>query len=198
MCEAHNAPTPSLLPMPVTAAIPDLHWLWHTAPARLVGHPEVLDRPATVTLAPCPAAGDLATGVPALEEWLATDRAAFAVARLAARSADERHLYLTVDYTGLAPDAFDALAHADGVPAAVVAPPAGHLAPVVGAGVRPSGVPVVLAGGLQPARTVRRLAPSGWWWPAGADPQWQGPAAALRRFGSRPASVPAQVCELRP
>lgn len=117
MCEAHNAPTPGLLPMPVTAAVPDLHWLRHAAPARLVGHPEVLDRPATVALAPCPAAGDLATVVPALEEWLATDRAAFAVARLAARSADERHLYLTVDYTGLVPDAFDALARADGVPA---------------------------------------------------------------------------------
>ena len=54
--------------------------------------------------------------VPALENWLASDRAARALAKLAGARADERHLYLTVDYTGLVPNAFDALARADDRP----------------------------------------------------------------------------------
>lgn len=117
-CEAHGVSTPSELPAPVTAAIPDLHWLVHMAPAHLVGHPEKLDEPATVsvTAGPGPVPGGMATVVPALEQWLVTEQAARALARLARRRADEWHLYLTVDYTGLVPDAFDALVRADGVP----------------------------------------------------------------------------------
>jgi hypothetical protein len=117
-CEAHGVTTPAELPVPVTAAVPDLHWLVHMAPAHLVGHPEKLDEPATVSVTPghsrVPA--DMATVLPALEQWLVTGQAARALAKLARRRADERHLYLTVDYTGLAPDAFDALVRADGVP----------------------------------------------------------------------------------
>jgi hypothetical protein len=98
------------------AQIPDLHWLIHTAPARLHGHADVLDQPATVRLAPGPVAADMATVVPALENWLASDLAARARAKLARVRADEWHLYLTVDYTGLVPNAFDALARADDLP----------------------------------------------------------------------------------
>ncbi|MGW4525662.1 hypothetical protein [Amycolatopsis sp. NPDC004378] len=117
-CEAHGVTTPAELPVPVTAAVPDLHWLVHTAPARLVGHPEKLDEPATVSVTPAHgrAPADMATVAPALERWLVTAQAARALATLARRRADERHLYLTVDYTGLASDAFDALVRADGVP----------------------------------------------------------------------------------
>lgn len=118
MCEAHDVSTPAELPAPVTAAIPDLHWLVHRAPARLVGHPERLDEPATISVRSRHSSvpGDMATVVPALEEWLVTEQAARAMGKLARRRADERHLYLTVDYTGLVPDAFDALVRADGVP----------------------------------------------------------------------------------
>jgi hypothetical protein len=115
-CEAHDVPMPSLLPAMAKAQIPDLHWLIHTAPARLQGHADVLDQPATVRLAPGPVAADMATVVPALENWLASDRAARARAKLARARADEWHLYLTVDYTGLVPNAFDALARADDLP----------------------------------------------------------------------------------
>jgi hypothetical protein len=115
-CEAHDVVMPSLLPAMVKAQIPDLHWLIHTAPARLLGHADVLDQPATVRLAPGPCAGDLDTVVPALEQWLATDQATRALAKLARSQADEWHLYLTVDYTGLAPNAFDALVRAAGLP----------------------------------------------------------------------------------
>ena len=38
------------------------------------------------------------------------------MARLARGEADERHLYLTVDYTGFVPDAFDALVRATDTP----------------------------------------------------------------------------------
>lgn len=114
-CEAHDVPMPSLLPAKAKAVIPDLHWLIHTAPARLFGHAEVLDQPATVRLAPA-SPGDMAAVVPALEEWLASEQAARALARLARSPADEWHLYLTVHYTGLVPDAFDALVRADGLP----------------------------------------------------------------------------------
>jgi hypothetical protein len=118
-CEAHGVPMPSHLPATVTAAVPDLHWLVHTAPARLIGHADVLDRPATVSLTAGPASvtGGMALVVPALERWLASaPPAARAVAKLATCRADERHLYLTVDYTGLLPDAFDALVRADSMP----------------------------------------------------------------------------------
>jgi hypothetical protein len=117
-CEAHGVATPAELPASVTAAIPDLHWLVHMAPAHLVGHPAKLDEPATVSVTPGrrSAPGDMTTVVPALEQWLVTEQAARALAKLARRRADERHLYLTVDYTGLAPDAFDALVRGDGVP----------------------------------------------------------------------------------
>jgi hypothetical protein len=117
-CEAHGVTTPAGLPVSVTAAIPDLHWLMHMAPAHLVGHPEKLDEPATVSVTPGHSSppGDMATVVPALEQWLVTEQAARALAKLARRRADERHLYLTVDYTGLVPEAFDALVRAGGVP----------------------------------------------------------------------------------
>jgi hypothetical protein len=117
-CEAHDVATPAELPAIMTAAIPDLHWLVHVAPAHLVGHPEKLDEPATVSVTSGHGSppGDMATVVPALEEWLLTEQAGRAVAKLARRRADEWHLYLTVDYTGLVPDAFDALVRADGVP----------------------------------------------------------------------------------
>ena len=79
-CEAHDVPMPGLLPASAKAQIPDLHWLIHTAPARLRGHADVLDRPATVRLAPGPlSAGDMTTVVPALDDWLASGRAARAL-----------------------------------------------------------------------------------------------------------------------
>ncbi|HEY1575288.1 MAG TPA: hypothetical protein VGG05_28430 [Pseudonocardiaceae bacterium] len=116
-CEAHDVCTPGLLSLAVTGAVPDLHWLVHTAPARMFGHADVLDMPATVSItAAAPSAGGMAAVVPALEHWLASARAVRAVDTLARSQADERHLYLTVDYTGLAPHAFDALVRADGVP----------------------------------------------------------------------------------
>ncbi|WP_290059080.1 hypothetical protein [Amycolatopsis solani] len=117
-CEAHGVTTPAGLPAPVTAAVPDLHWLVHRAPAQLVGHPGKLDEPATVSVTPGRgrAPADLATVAPALERWLMTGQAVRVLAKLARCRADERHLYLTVDYTGLAPDVFDALVRADGVP----------------------------------------------------------------------------------
>lgn len=118
-CEAHGVASPGQLPPMVTVAIPDLHWLVHSAPAHLVGHPEVLDRPATVTLRPGRRAvdEDMTTVVPALEHWLVSDQAAAdKLDKLTRRDADEHHLYLTVDYTGLAPGAFDALVRADGIP----------------------------------------------------------------------------------
>lgn len=117
-CEAHGVTTPAELPASLTAAIPDLHWLVHMAPAHLVGHPEKLDEPATVSVTSSHSSvpADMATVVPALEEWLVTDQAVRALTKLARHRADEWHLYLTVDYTGLVPDAFDALVRADGVP----------------------------------------------------------------------------------
>ncbi|MGV9368198.1 hypothetical protein [Amycolatopsis sp. NPDC003731] len=48
------------------------------------------------------APADMATVVPAPEQWLVSGQAAGALAKLARRRADERHLYLTVDHTASA------------------------------------------------------------------------------------------------
>ena len=138
MCEAHDVPSPSHLPAPLIAAVPDLHWLVHTGPAQLLGHPESPGLPATVTLGPGHAAdAAMSSVVPSLRDSLAGGAAARALRALRQRgSATERQLYLTVGWTGLSPEAFDALVRAAGVPP--VAPPEHDrlthlwLAPVLG------------------------------------------------------------------
>jgi hypothetical protein len=136
-CEAADVCRPGDLPAGVVATVPDLHWLVHTRPAQLLGHPAVLNRAATVTLGPgrSPDRG-MASVVPALPEWLSSEAATRARSRLDRRPAAERQLYLTIGCTEFVPDALDALVRADGVPP--VTPPewlaASHLwlAPVLG------------------------------------------------------------------
>lgn len=116
-CEAAGVPEPSRLPAMVTLTIPDLHWLVHTMPAELTGHPTVLDRPATVTLGQRRSPdGDMAGVGPALPELLAEETATRALSRLSRREAEERQLYLTVGCTAAVADAFAALVRAGGVP----------------------------------------------------------------------------------
>jgi hypothetical protein len=118
-CEAADVPRPVELPAVSTLAVPDLHWLVHVRPAQLIGHPAVLNRPATVTLGDSqPSDRGMASVVPAFPEWLACEAATRALTRLSRRQADERHLYLTVGCTGPMVDAFDALVRASGVPPA--------------------------------------------------------------------------------
>jgi hypothetical protein len=136
-CEAHGATSPSELPAMLVAAMPDLHWLTHTGSAKLLGHPHVLDHPATVSLGPGrPAQRDMTSVVPALSEWLTGWYATRALRRLDRRRTAERQLFLAVGYTGLPLEAFDALVRAGGVPAAPPAAGTGlsHLwvAPVLG------------------------------------------------------------------
>jgi hypothetical protein len=118
MCEAHDVPSPSHLPAALIAAVPDLHWLVHTGPAELLGHPDSPGLPATVTLRPGHAADrGMSSVVPSLRASLAGGPAARALRALRQRSsAMERQLYLTVGCTGLSPEAFDALVRAAGVP----------------------------------------------------------------------------------
>jgi hypothetical protein len=120
--------------------MPDLHWLIHTRTAVLLGHPEVLDHPATVRLAESrPAERDMASVVPALSRWLTGGYAARALDRLQRRRTAERQLFLAVGYSGLTPEAFEALVRARGVPAAppLVRPGISHLwvTPVLGCAV---------------------------------------------------------------
>lgn len=136
-CEARGVSGPDQLPATVASAVPDLHWLVHTVPARMLGHPGVLDRPVTVTLARSrSAAPGMATVPPALRDWLASEPAARAVRRLGRRHTQERHLYLTLGCTGHAAAALASLVLAGGVPP--VSPPSqpgvSHLwlAPVLG------------------------------------------------------------------
>lgn len=117
-CEAYGAPSPSQLPAGLVSTVPDLHWLVHTGPAHLVGSPEPLGRPATVTLCPGGATGRMTSVVPALRESLSSGPAARALSLLAPRTAQEHQLYLTVGCTGLAADALDALARSPDVPPA--------------------------------------------------------------------------------
>jgi hypothetical protein len=136
-CEAHGVPRPGELPSAVSFAVPDVHWLVHTVPARLRGHPGVLDRPATVTLGRAPSPGpDMAAVPAAVADWLAGEAAGRALLRLERRRAAERHLYLTLGCTGPAADAFDALVWAGGVPPGPppIRPGLSHLwlAPVLG------------------------------------------------------------------
>jgi hypothetical protein len=136
-CEAADVRRPGDLPAGVIMTVPDLHWLVHTRPAQLLGHPTVLNRAATVTLGPgrSPDRG-MASVVAALPEWLGSEAATRARSRLDRRRAAERQLYLTIGCTEFVADALDALARADGVPPAT--PPewlaASHLwlAPVLG------------------------------------------------------------------
>jgi hypothetical protein len=136
-CEAADVRRPGDLPAGVIVAVPDLHWLVHTRPAQLLGHPTVLNRAATVTLGPGrPPDRGMASVVPALPKWLGSEAATRARCRLDRRRAAERQLYLTIGCTEFVADALDALARADGVPPAT--PPewlaASHLwlAPVLG------------------------------------------------------------------
>jgi len=136
-CEAADVRSPGDLPAGVIMTVPDLHWLVHTRPAQLLGHPTVLNRAATVTLGPgrSPDRG-MASVVAALPEWLGSEAATRARSRLDRRRTTERQLYLTIGCTEFVADALDALARADGVPPAT--PPewlaASHLwlAPVLG------------------------------------------------------------------
>ncbi|MDT7684424.1 MAG: hypothetical protein QOG57_4734 [Pseudonocardiales bacterium] len=136
-CEANGVSRPADLPAAMVSAVPDLHWLAHTVPARLIGHPDVLDRPATVTLGRVePAHREMTSVVPALEQCLAHGGAARSLSRLGRRRAAERQLYLTVGYTGLAPATFDELVRAGGIPPSAprARPGFSHLwvAPVLG------------------------------------------------------------------
>jgi hypothetical protein len=137
VCEAHGVPSPGHLPASLISAVPDLHWLVHTGPAKLLGHADSLGFPATVTLRPGSAEDQaMRSVVPSLRDSLAGGPAAGALRALRRRGADERQLYLTVGCTGLSPEAFDALVRAAGVPP--VSPPQqdglSHLwlAPVLG------------------------------------------------------------------
>lgn len=138
VCEAHGVPSPRHLPAPLISAVPDLHWLVHTDPAQLLGHPDSRDHPATVTLRPGSAADQaMSSVVPALRDALAGGPAARALRAVQRRrAAGECQLYLTVGCTGLAPEAFESLVRADGVPP--VPPPDGYrlshlwLAPILG------------------------------------------------------------------
>lgn len=118
-CEATDVRMPGDLPASVIATVPDLHWLVHTSPAQLLGHPAVLNRPATVTLGPgrSPDRG-MSSVVAALPDWLGTESVTRARSRLEWRRTAERQLYLTIGCTGSAAEALDALARADGVPPA--------------------------------------------------------------------------------
>lgn len=119
VCEAHGAPSPCHLPASLIAAVPDLHWLVHTGPARLLGHSDSLGLPATVTLRPGIATDRaMLSVVPSLRESLAGGPAARALRVLRRRRAVERQLYLTVGCTGVSPEAFDSLVRAAGVPPA--------------------------------------------------------------------------------
>jgi hypothetical protein len=119
-CEAAGARGPAGLPAAAIAAIPDLHWLVHTAPARLTGDPTVLDRPTTVTLGPGRSGRPGGPGMdcvgPALRGWLAADAAGRALTRLSRRRAGERQLYLAVGCTTASATAVQALVRAAGVP----------------------------------------------------------------------------------
>ena len=136
-CEAADVRSPGDLPAGVIMTVPDLHWLVHTRPGQLLGHPTVLNRPATVTLGPGKSPdGGMARVVTALPGWLGSEAATRARSRLDRRRTTERQLYLTIGCTEFVADALDALARADGVPPAT--PPewlaASHLwlAPVLG------------------------------------------------------------------
>lgn len=136
-CEANDVPDPGWLPAALTEVLPDLHWLVHTVPAQLIGHPGVLDRPATVTLGRGhPVDREMTTVVRALDDWMTSDAAVRALNRLSTRRMDERQLYLTVGCTGLAAEAFDALVRGSGLPPAPppTRPAFSHLwlAPVLG------------------------------------------------------------------
>jgi hypothetical protein len=138
-CEASLVPRPEQLPARMTTTVPDLHWLVHTQPARLVGDPAVLDRPAAVALGPGrgrPAGPGMAAVPAAVRGWLAGAAAVRALGRLSRRRADERQLYLTIGCTAATADAFDALVRASGVPPALSPRPSGlshlWLAPVLG------------------------------------------------------------------
>jgi hypothetical protein len=135
-CEAGGVPEPDQLPATVASAVPDLHWLVHTVPARLLGHPGVLDRPATVTLARARSvAPGMANVPPAVRDWLASEPAARAVRRLGRRDTQERHLYLTLGCMGHSAAAFASLVLAGGVPPVPPSQPGlSHLwlAPVLG------------------------------------------------------------------
>jgi hypothetical protein len=136
-CEASLVPQPGRLPARMITTVPDLHWLVHTGPARLVGDPAVLDRPATVTLGRARPAQPAMAAVPAaVREWLAGAAAVRALGRLSRRRADERQLYLTLGCTAATADAFDALVRASGVPPELSPQPPGlshlWLAPVLG------------------------------------------------------------------
>jgi hypothetical protein len=136
-CEARGVPTLDRLPATMTITMPDLHWLVHQVPAQLLGHPDVLDRPTTVTVSRGESSDRWMTSVvPALERCLTLGVATRTLRRLANRAGDERQLYLTVDCEGLAPEAFDALVRADGVPPSAPSLPTdcSHLwvAPVLG------------------------------------------------------------------
>jgi hypothetical protein len=136
-CEAADVRRPGDLPAGVIVTVPDLHWLVHTRPAQLLGHPTVLNRATTVTLSPV-SSPDRGMGgvVAALPGWLESEPVVRALRRLDRRRAAERQLYLTIGCTEFVADALDALVRADGVPPST--PPewlaASHLwlAPVLG------------------------------------------------------------------
>jgi hypothetical protein len=147
-CEAQGVPAPGQLPAAATLSVPDLHWLVHTMPARLLGHPGVLDRPTTVTLDNGrPTDREMTDVPPAVRDWLACAAATRAVRRLTRRRTAERHLYLTLGCVGPAAEAFEALVRGDGVPPEPPPEPASvshlWLAPVLGSAVflwsRPDG-----------------------------------------------------------
>jgi hypothetical protein len=116
-CEAADARGPDGLPAAAIAAIPDLHWLVHTGPARLTGDPTVLDRSATMTLGPGrPGRPGMASVMPALHAWLADESAERALARLGRRRLPERQLHVSVGCTGIGVDAVHAILRATGVP----------------------------------------------------------------------------------
>jgi hypothetical protein len=126
LCEANDVRTLDQLSASLTWAVPDLHWLVHTMPARLVGHPGVLDHPATVTLGQVqPTDQRMASVAPAVRDWLASRPALRAITRLGQRRARERQLYLTVGCSEVTAEAFDSLVRASGVPPA---PPPPRLA----------------------------------------------------------------------
>lgn len=136
-CEARGAAGPDQLPANMTLVLPDLHWLLHQVPARFVGHPDVLGRPATVTVTHAsPTDREMVSVVPAVQRCLSVGALRRTLRRLSRREGDERQLYLTVDCRGLAPEAFEALLRADGVPTSTPSLPAelSHLwiAPVLG------------------------------------------------------------------